>query len=216
MTGRKIMPTSTPIFKSQTINYITKHIDKETNIIDIGAGVGTYADLLKPLGYNNIDAIEVYEPYIEGYHLKDKYRSVFNHNIINSELYLDDYKLAILGDVIEHMTYRDSLIVLNKLKSCEDIIIGVPFNAKQDSVMGNEYEVHIQNDLYNEKFLQMYPDFELYCLRYDYGIYLKKNNKNNNEPIYTLDITEQDKAFLSTHYSSKNIINLNLNELNND
>lgn len=203
------MPTSTPIFKEQTKDYILKHIPKDTNIIDIGAGIGTYADMLKPLGYNNIDAIEVFQPYIDGYGLKSKYRSVFNQNIIDSEIYLLDYNLAILGDVIEHMTYRDSLIVLNKLNHCKNIIICVPFNAPQGPEMGNQYEIHIQNDLTNEKFLHMYPDFDILCLRYDYGVYVKKNSDNANETIYTLDATEQDQLFLSQHYTSRHIINLN-------
>lgn len=203
------MPKSTPFFKTETINYILKHIDKSANIIDIGAGVGTYSDLLKPLGYLNIDAVEVYEPYVQGYHLTSKYRSVYNQNIIDSQLYMEDYNLAILGDVVEHMTYRDSLIVLEKLKKCLDVIIAVPFNASQDAVMGNIYEIHIQNDLYNEKFLNIYPDFELYCLRYDYGVYLKKNDNSLNSPLYTVDLTDNDKEFISQYYSHKQVINLN-------
>lgn len=203
------MPTSTPIFKPQTIEYITKYIDKSTNIIDIGAGMGTYSILLRPLGYDNIDAIEVYQPYIDGYHLKAKYRSVYDHNIINSELYLQDYGLAILGDVIEHMTYRDSLIVLEKLKHINDIIIAIPFHASQGAVMGNSYETHIQNDLSNKKFLDMYPEFTLYCLRYDYGIYLKKNTNSENQPIFILDPGPDDISFIEQNYSSRKIINLN-------
>lgn len=202
------MPISTDFFKPQTIQYIEKYIDKSTNIIDVGAGIGTYADLLKPLGYNSIDAVEVFEPYITAYGLKSKYRSVFCQNIIESELFLDDYKLAILGDVLEHMTYADSLRVLNKLSHCDDIIIGVPFQASQDAVGGNEFERHIQNDLSNNKFLSIYPDFELYCLRYDYGVYLKKNNNSIQQPIYTVDITDSDVSFLTEKYSHKNIINL--------
>jgi hypothetical protein len=203
------MPTSTPFFKKETIQYIQQHIDTSKNILDIGAGVGTYSDLLKPLGYNNIDAIEVYEPYIKGYDLASKYRSVYNHNIIDSELYVEDHDLAILGDVVEHMTYRDSLKVLEKLKNCQDIIIAVPFNASQEAVMGNIYEIHIQNDLYNKKFLDIYPDFELYCLRYDYGVYLKKNDNSLNAPLYTVDLTDSDREFLNEQYSHKQIINLN-------
>jgi hypothetical protein len=203
------MPTSTSIFKRETINYITKHISKSTNILDVGAGIGTYADLLKPLGYNNIDAIEVFQPYIDAYGLNTKYRSVFCHNIIDTEVYLQDYNLVILGDVIEHMTYRGSLSVLNKIQHVTDVIIAVPFMAKQDVVGGNTYEKHIQNDLTNEKFLSIYPDFELYCLRYDYGIYLKKNEHSIKEVIYAMSITDNDKIFLNTRYPNKEIVYLN-------
>ena len=203
------MPISTSFFKTQTIEYIEKNINKSTNILDIGAGIGTYADLLKPLGYNGIDAIEVFEPYIDSYELRSKYRSVFCQDIIKSELFLDDYNLANLGDIIEHMTYADSLMVLEKLSHVKDIIIAVPFQANQDAVGGNQYERHIQNDLTNSKFLSIYPDFELFCLRYDYGVYLKRNEISILQPIYTIDITESDKVFLQQRYSSKTIINLN-------
>lgn len=206
------MPTSTSFFKPQTIQYIEKNIDKLTNIIDIGSGIGTYADLLKPIGYNSIDAVEVFEPYIEAYDLKSKYRSVFCQNIIESELFLDDYNLAILGDVVEHMTYADSLIVLKKLSHVKDIIIAVPFQSNQDDWGDNRFEIHIQNSLSNSKFLSMYPDFELFCLRYDYGIYLKKNSTTSNQPIYTIDIPNDDTLFLAEKYPYKNIINLTQEE----
>jgi hypothetical protein len=203
------MPHSTPIFKEQTKDYILRRINKSANIIDIGAGVGTYADMLRPLGYNNIDAVEVFDQYIENYHLASKYRSVFNHNIINSELYLNDYSLAILGDVVEHMTYRDSLIVLDKLKLCKEIIIAVPFNAIQGPSMGNQYEIHIQNDLTNEKFLSMYEEFIPLCIRYDYGVYLKNTNDNNNENLYVVDLPDEEISRLTEQYSHRKIVNLN-------
>ena len=59
----------------------------------------------------------------------------------------------------------------------------------------------------NQKFLSLYRNFDIYCLRYDYGIYIKKKEKNLDIPIYTLDLTEQDKDFL-TNYSNRNIIDI--------
>lgn len=202
------MPTSTPIFKEQTKQYIIDHFDTSTNIIDIGAGVGTYADMLVPLGYSNIDAIEIFETYVNGYNLKSKYRSVYLDNIITSLIYLQDYKLAILGDVVEHMLYPDSLVVLDKLKHCETIV-AVPFQANQGPVMGNEYEIHIQNDLTNEKFLSIYEGFIPLCLRYDYGVYIKNTNTNNKSPLYIQDLHDEVIEKLSAQYSHRQIINLN-------
>jgi|TARA_B100001094_G_scaffold325030_1_gene378673 phospholipid N-methyltransferase len=202
------MPTSTSIFKEQTIEYICKYINTESNIIDIGAGAGTYYNTLYPLGYRNIDAVEVFEKYISQFNLKDKYRNVFNQNVISLDIDLTKYQLAIFGDVIEHISYVDAINTLDKFNNtCEDIIVGVPFNAEQDAQFGNQYEIHIQSDLNNEKFLSLYRDFELYCLRYDYGIYIKKKTANSYVPIYTLDITEEDKDFLA-NYSNRAIIEI--------
>lgn len=202
------MPTSTPIFKEQTKDYIERHIDTSANIIDIGAGLGTYADMLKPLGYNNIDAVEVFQNYVDGYNLKAKYRTVYVDNIITSSIYLADYNLAILGDVVEHMYYPDSIKVLDRLKHCE-VIIAVPFQASQGSVMGNEYEIHIQNDLTNEKFLYMYEGFIPLCIRYDYGVYIKNTNVNNQEKLYVIDLPDEEVSKLTEQYSHREVINLN-------
>ena len=202
------MPTSTPIFKEQTKDYILKHINVSANIIDIGAGLGTYADMLRPLGYDNIDAVEVFQTYVDGYQLRSKYRTVYVDNIITSDIYLNDYSFAILGDVVEHMFYADSLKVLDKLKHCE-LIIAVPFQASQGPVMGNEYEIHIQNDLTNEKFLAMYEGFIPLCLRYDYGVYVRNTNENNTENLYVVDLPDEEISKLTEQYSHRKIVNLN-------
>lgn len=202
------MPTSTPIFKEQTKDYILKHINVSANIIDIGAGLGTYADMLRPLGYDNIDAIEVFQTYVDGYQLRSKYRTVYVDNIITSDIYLNDYSFAILGDVVEHMFYADSLKVLDKLKHCE-LLIAVPFQASQGPVMGNEYEIHIQNDLTNEKFLSMYEGFIPLCLRYDYGVYVRNTNENNTENLYVVDLPDEEISKLTEQYSHRKIVNLN-------
>tara|TARA_Y100000389_G_scaffold204994_1_gene261750 strand:- start:13279 stop:13908 length:630 start_codon:yes stop_codon:yes gene_type:complete len=204
------MPVSTCIFKEQTIEYITKYINTESNIIDIGAGAGTYYNRLYPLGYKNIDAVEVFEEYILKFNLKDKYNNVFYQNVISLDIDLKKYQLAIFGDIIEHMSYVDAITTLSKFNNdCEDVIVGVPFNAEQEAEFDNQYEIHIQYDLSNEKFLSLYRDFDIYCLRYDYGIYIKNNAKNSEVPIYILDATEEDKDFL-TNYSDRPIVDMNL------
>jgi|TARA_B100001094_G_scaffold331074_2_gene398248 hypothetical protein len=202
------MPFSTAIFKEQTQQYITTNVNKESNILDVGAGAGIYYDMLSPLGYNNIDAVEVFDEYISKFNLQDKYNNVFNENIISLDIDISKYQLVIFGDVIEHMSYVDAINTLNNfVSSADDVIVGVPFDSQQDSQFGNKYEIHIQYDLNNQKFLSLYRNFDIYCLRYDYGIYIKKKEKNLDIPIYTLDLTEQDKDFL-TNYSNRNIIDI--------
>ena len=201
------MPVSTPIFKEETKNYILKNFDKNWNIIDIGAGYGTYGDMLKPLGYKNIDGIEIHEPYISMYKLKTKYNTIYCENIIDSTIDFSKYDAAILGDVIEHMSIDDSYKVLDKLNKIKQIIICVPFNAPQGEYFGNIYETHIQDKLNNQKFLNLYRNFDIFCLRYDYGIYIKSNNKL--EKLYVVDITTEDNEFLKHYYTHREIINLN-------
>ena len=71
------MPASTNYFKQETKEYILKKYDKSIKILDIGAGIGTYSNMLKPEGYLNIDCVEVFENYVEQFKLKDKYQNVF-------------------------------------------------------------------------------------------------------------------------------------------
>jgi 2-polyprenyl-3-methyl-5-hydroxy-6-metoxy-1,4-benzoquinol methylase len=68
------MPYSYPCGKPDAIEFICKNTTTESKILDVGPGVGTYADLLKSYGYS-IDALEIYEGYVEAYDLKKKYRN---------------------------------------------------------------------------------------------------------------------------------------------
>lgn len=205
------MPFSTPIFKQQTKEYIETFFDKSWNILDVGAGCGTYADMLVPMGFDRIDAIEIYQPYIEQYSLKTKYKNVYCDNIISSNMDLSRYDAVLLGDVIEHMSIKDSLTVLEKIESSKQIIIGIPFNAPQGEHYGNIYETHIQDKLNNQDFLNLYRSFDIFCLRYDYAIYVKNSKKLNQ--LYTLDITNEDHQFLQKYYQHRTIINLNESNL---
>ena len=75
--------------------------------------------------------------------------------------------------------------------------------------MENEYEIHIQNDLTNEKFLAMYEGFTPFCIRYDYGVYFKNNNDNNKENLYVVDLPDEEISKLTEQYSHRTIVNLN-------
>ena len=69
------MPYSTGYFKTETKDYILKNYPKDVRILDVGAGCGTYSDLLKPLGYVNIDCVEVFSEYVSQFNLKEKYNN---------------------------------------------------------------------------------------------------------------------------------------------
>ena len=105
------MPHSYHYGKPDAIDFILKNTTKDSKILDVGAGVGTYSDLLKPHGYD-IDCIEVYDKYIEAYDLKSKYKNVFCDNILNFDV--SEYDFVILGDVLEHLTIEDAKFVLNR------------------------------------------------------------------------------------------------------
>jgi hypothetical protein len=173
------MPTSTHYFKQETKDHILKKYDKNIKILDIGAGIGTYSDMLKPEGYLNIDCVEVFENYVEQYKLKDKYQNVFIGDVTLLNIDFNSYDLIIIGDVLEHISVESSIELINKLTSV-DFIICVPFESPQGEHYGNKYEIHLQEDLTLFNFLERYPTTNPYCLRFDYGIF----TNTKNEVIY--------------------------------
>ena len=98
------MPTSYPIYKDSVRNWFLQNVPLDTNILDIGAGCGTYSDLLRGYGYK-MDAVEIWQPYIDKYDLLNKYDVVYNENINNMTLgHYELYDFYILGDVLEHLS----------------------------------------------------------------------------------------------------------------
>jgi 2-polyprenyl-3-methyl-5-hydroxy-6-metoxy-1,4-benzoquinol methylase len=60
------MPTSYPLYKDSVRNWVLQNIPSDAKILDVGAGCGTYSDLLRGYGYK-IDAVEIWKPYIDKY-----------------------------------------------------------------------------------------------------------------------------------------------------
>lgn len=144
------MPFSTSKFKTEIKSKLIELFpDNGTTIVDIGAGAGAYSDLLRDY-YPNIDAVEIWEPYIAQYKLNDKYRRVFQSDAFdffaeNGDL---NYDVGILGDVLEHFTEQDAKRLIDIcMGRCSYLIVVVPFNCEQDEAFGNKYERHMQPDL---------------------------------------------------------------------
>jgi SAM-dependent methyltransferase len=166
------MPRSTGYFKKETKNYILQKYKKDSKILDVGPGVGTYSDLLRHEGYNNIDCVEIFEPYVDDYQLKEKYNNVFVGDITELNINFDEYDLIIFGDVIEHISLPKAISLLNKVSN-SNAIVAVPFDSKQGEHFGNVYETHLQDDLTFQNFFQRFLGFYPFCVRFDYGVFVK-------------------------------------------
>lgn len=115
-------------------------------VLDIGAGVGTYA-LMGRFPEQHWTAIEVFEPYVDMFNLTGKYDDVFVDDIRESDL-LDDYNLIIAADMLEHMKKQEAKDVIAKLlPRCEQLLICVPVehNDQHAGAEGNEYETHVDH-----------------------------------------------------------------------
>ena len=64
--------------------------------------------------------------------------------------------------------------MLNKINR-SDVIIGVPFNSPQGIHFENEYEIHLQDDLTFINFFERFEGYKPFCLRFDYGLFVKES-----------------------------------------
>lgn len=141
------MPGSWPYLRNPIKKYLTDNFSSESKILDIGAGEGTYYNLLSD-HFSMFDAIEIWTPYIQQYDLNQKYRNVFNVNIMDFVFGKDEYDIIIMGDILEHLSREHAKQLVPYLfERCKELIVVVPFNLPQDEVFGNQYEKHLQADL---------------------------------------------------------------------
>lgn len=118
-----------------------------SQVVDIGPGLGTYARLLRPvLPKARFVAVEIWAPYIKEFGLAEIYDEVhiadarvFNYRHLNSG------GIAVLGDVLEHMTQDEAQrVVLALLERCDMVMLSIPIGHwPQDEYMGNPWEAHV-------------------------------------------------------------------------
>ena len=170
------MPASDPRGKVAIKSWILEQFNSADPILDVGPGEGTYYNMLKPLGFVNMSAVEIFEPYIRQFDLRAKYIQVINDNILNiSDQVFNRFSLMILGDILEHLTFEEAHGLLTRVikdTRVRGVIVSVPFLYPQGSVYGNAHEAHEQDDLTPEIMGLRYP--YLNCLAIDgfIGVYI--------------------------------------------
>jgi hypothetical protein len=131
---------------------------KPTTVLDVGAGQGTYLNLIRDgLGAGVIvNAVEVWQPYIDEFNLLSRYDKLFPIDV--REMTNFGYDLVILGDVLEHMSESDALILWERIsKQAKYGMISIPIvHYHQDAINGNPYEVHVEEDWTVERVLEKF------------------------------------------------------------
>lgn len=165
------MAYSYSFYKEEVRDYLKSKFKGNAKVLDIGAGCGTYWNLLHN-DFKLIDAVEVFKPNIDKYNLKSKYHRVYNINI--KDFQYGNYDIIIFGDIIEHLDINDAQNVLKyALNRCKEIIVAVPYELEQDEVDGNIHEIHKQDDLTPEIMKERYPYLKLLYKNDLYGYYVK-------------------------------------------
>jgi autotransporter strand-loop-strand O-heptosyltransferase len=167
------MPHSYTFFKQEVKEWIKSNIPKNKRILDVGAGEGTYATLLKGCEYD-IDAVEVWKPYIDEFKLCELYGTIYNVDIRDFDF--STYDFIILGDILEHLTREDGMKLISNIaiarKQC---LVAIPYMMPQDGdAIGNPYETHLQSDLTKAIMGERYPTLECIYANQYYGYYVSK------------------------------------------
>jgi len=168
------MPGSSPEGKELSMTWIERN--KPETILDVGAGVGTYSLLLRKYNYvpKRLDAIEVWQPYIDEYKLDNKYNNIFNVDVRTWDNW--NYDMVILGDVLEHMTKTEALAVWEKIsKQAKYAIISIPIiDCPQGHAHDNPYEEHIKDDWTTQEVLESFSHIVDHCEYKVVGVFLAR------------------------------------------
>lgn len=169
-------------FDSEALEFFIKNnINKDSRVLDVGAGSGKYWEMLKPYT-EQIDAVEIHMPYIDKYLRGDKrrYRAIYNVNILDwydLKTRFALYDFIIFGDIWEHLGELEADYVLCEIMSANvNTLIQVPYMYEQGESDGNIYEIHKQPDLTLLVMQERYPELTVLATEQRGGLfaYIKK------------------------------------------
>lgn len=130
-----------------------------TSMLDVGAGAGTYGRLFaEQFPRVRRTAVEVWKPYIYTYDLFDVYRTIHHCDVRDHEDFAHD--IVIFGDILEHMTKGDALLVWDKVRrQAKSALIAIPIvHYPQGEYEGNPYEEHVKDDWSHAEVLETFPE----------------------------------------------------------
>jgi len=135
-----------------------KHIWQ--TVFDVWIWAGRTYDLLRKYSWR-MEGIEIHRIYIPEFDLEAKYDQVYVWDVLQ-HTFLKHYDVVVLGDVLEHLGRDEAKTLLANLKKiCNAIYVQIPYLHTQWVEFNNIYEVHKQNDLTHDLFMEEFPWFKL-------------------------------------------------------
>lgn len=146
-------------------------------IVDVGAGAGTYAQLLRPALPDAVfTAVEIYQKNIAQYNLNSLYDQVLHMDVREMFSFGKETDLVIFGDVLEHMERDDAIFVWNLAR--RDVkygLISIPIiHYPQGTIDDNVHETHVVDNWNNLKIFEAFRDIKECKLGRETGVYLAK------------------------------------------
>ncbi len=142
------------------------------SVLDVGPGVGTYAKLLAGPQVSHLTGLEIFEPYVDTYRLRQYYDEIIIGDARQVDLPPAD--VVILGDVAEHMTEAEALDLWNRSAAAarRAVYLSIPIvHYPQGEIEGNEHEHHVVDDWNHDKVLAAFPGIGNYWLGTEVGVY---------------------------------------------
>lgn len=173
--------------KEQILTWFRSEEKNINTIIDIGAGRGTYINLVKESNKLCLNsswiAIEAWEPYIQQFKLKSRYNRVISSDVRKVDWsQFNKVDVVIAGDVLEHMSKQDAIsLVENVLKVSKYLVISIPIvHFPQDEIAGNPFEVHVKDDWSHDEIMETWGSYIFSSFRKGtkskIGVYWLKND----------------------------------------
>jgi SAM-dependent methyltransferase len=184
------MPYSSESGKSYIRNIIGR--TKRDRILDVGCGSGTYAKMFPE---SKATGVEVWEPYIDKFGLRDIYADLLVKNALEVDYCsLGQFDVAFLGDVLEHMTESDAETLFEMVKSVSEVVVmSIPLgHYPQDEWEGNPYERHVTDDWSHEKVVSVFGEPSFYYQENEIGVYFWSDRKLRPRIcVYTISKNEE-------------------------
>ena len=131
-------------------DWILSHIKPSDRVLDVGAGAGIWSELLTTHGLrrSQIEAVEIFEPYVTRFGLCNKYREVHIGDFRTLPLSFGTYDVVILGDVLEHFECKYAMEVWTKARMLAGpegiVLLSSPIGEfPQGEEEGNIHEAHL-------------------------------------------------------------------------
>lgn len=151
------------------------------NVLDIGAGSGTYKKLFSKNRLHSSakwTAIEAWEPYIKDFNLHSMYDTVINSDVRKCDIKsLGKFDITFMGDVLEHITKEEAIQLVDEVMSVSKYaVISIPIvHWPQGERHGNPFEIHVKDDWSDEE------------VKNTFSKYIKKSVAGNEIGVYWLE-----------------------------
>lgn len=147
------------------------------SVLDVGAGAGTYAKLLADVPTTRLTALEVFEPYVTTYGLRELYDEVVLGDARSTTLPTVD--VVILGDVAEHMERAEAQELWARAADAarRAVYLSIPIVPyPQGTLEHNPHEMHVVDDWDHHQVLAAFAGIGAHWTGEVVGVYERRTD----------------------------------------